>query len=388
VKISWRNHCSLIVFFLFAQVFSVLAADEEGSNREKMVPIEVFMPGRLCLFGEHSDWAGIYRRDNRAIEKGIVVATGTDQGIYARVKPHPKRFIFTASLPCQKESFRCEIPMTKEELQEQIRCGGIFSYSAGVAYHILSRFPVQGIEIDNYKTDLPIKCGYGGSGAVCLLVARAFNLAYNLQLSLEEEQELAFLGETATASRCGRMDHVCAYGKGPFALIFDGDKVETKKISVGSDLHFVLVNLGEEKDTVKILCSLNRCYPFAKNEVQANVQKYLGPINMKNVTSAIEAIEAGDVARIGQLMNQTQEAFDEYMMPACPSQLTSPTLHKVLSYPPIQPFIYGGKGVGSQGDGSVQLIVKDKESQGQVIQILKKDFNMDCLPLDIQKNIP
>ena len=26
-----------------------------------MQKIELFVPGRLCLFGEHSDWAGKYR---------------------------------------------------------------------------------------------------------------------------------------------------------------------------------------------------------------------------------------------------------------------------------------------------------------------------------------
>jgi galactokinase len=28
-------------------------------------PREVFVPGRICLMGEHSDWAGSYRRFNK-----------------------------------------------------------------------------------------------------------------------------------------------------------------------------------------------------------------------------------------------------------------------------------------------------------------------------------
>ena len=31
---------------------------------------EVFVPGRVCLFGEHSDWAGGHRRINSAIVPG------------------------------------------------------------------------------------------------------------------------------------------------------------------------------------------------------------------------------------------------------------------------------------------------------------------------------
>ncbi|MBD0346877.1 MAG: hypothetical protein ICV63_19035, partial [Coleofasciculus sp. Co-bin14] len=30
--------------------------------------MKIFVPGRLCLFGEHSDWAGGYRRINAELE--------------------------------------------------------------------------------------------------------------------------------------------------------------------------------------------------------------------------------------------------------------------------------------------------------------------------------
>ena len=45
--------------------------------------MKIFVPGRICLFGEHSDWAGGYRRINVDIEKGYTLITGTNQGIYA-----------------------------------------------------------------------------------------------------------------------------------------------------------------------------------------------------------------------------------------------------------------------------------------------------------------
>ena len=59
-------------------------------------------------------------------------------------------------------------------------------------------------------------------------------------------------------------------------------------------------------------------------------------------------------------------------------------LHKVLNYDPIQPYILGGKGVGSQGDGTAQFIVKDSESQQKVIEIIERDLKMSCLKLVIQ----
>ena len=71
------------------------------------------------------------------------------------------------------------------------------------------------------------------------------------------------------------------------------------------------------------------------------------------------------------------------MTPACPDQLTAPVLHKVLNYAPLKPYIYGGKGVGSQGDGSVQFVARDEVSQQRVIEVIEKDLNMPCLKLTI-----
>ena len=33
--------------------------------------MKLFVPGRICLFGEHSDWAGGHRRTNAELEKDI-----------------------------------------------------------------------------------------------------------------------------------------------------------------------------------------------------------------------------------------------------------------------------------------------------------------------------
>jgi galactokinase len=53
----------------------------------------IFVPGRLCLFGEHTDWAGGYKRIDKSVVSGYCIAIGTDQGIYAEVSPHPDKFI-------------------------------------------------------------------------------------------------------------------------------------------------------------------------------------------------------------------------------------------------------------------------------------------------------
>ena len=93
-----------------------------------------------------------------------------------------------------------------------------------------------------------------------------------------------------------------------------------------------------------ILERLNRCYPFAENEIQQGVHELLGPINQRIVHQAVEALQAGDAERLGALMTEAQAAFDRYALPACPEQLTAPVLHRVLSYEPLHAAHLGRQG--------------------------------------------
>jgi UTP-glucose-1-phosphate uridylyltransferase/mevalonate kinase len=346
--------------------------------------VKIFVPGRLCLFGEHSDWAGGYRRLNPELEKGYTLLTGTNQGLYAEVKPHPTQLILRASLSDGTRQEQLVLPMERKALLAEAQKGGFFSYGAGVAYQFLTYYRVRGLEIDNYLTDLPIQKGLASSAAICVLVARAFNRLYDLKMTIRGEMEFAYLGEITTPSRCGRMDQACAYGNRPILMIFDGDRTDVIELKVPKNLFFVIVDLGAGKNTQEILSQLNQCYPFATNEVQQNVQNYLGSISSQITQEAVDALQKGDAERIGNLMKRAQAEFDRHLIPACPSQLTARVLHQILNYEPIQPYILGGKGVGSQGDGAAQFIVKDEESQQKVIEIIERDFpQMQGLKLTI-----
>ena len=346
--------------------------------------MKLFVPGRICLFGEHSDWAGAYRRINAELHKGYTILCGTNQGLYAEVKPHPSKLILHSTLDDGSRRESCELPMERTALLAEAESGSFFSYAAGVAHQILTHYRVGGLEIENYRTTLPVKKGLSSSAAICVLVARAFNRVYDLKLTTRGEMEYAYLGEITTPSRCGRMDQGCAYGNRPILMTFDGDRIDVTELKVPRSLYWIIVDLSAGKDTKEILAKLNRCYPFAGDALQRRVQEYLGPINARITHAALEAIRAGDSARIGALMNEAQAEFDRHLQPACPSQLTAPVLHKVLSYPPIQSHILGGKGVGSQGDGTAQFIVPDEAAQQKVVEILERDLRLPCLKLIIE----
>lgn len=341
--------------------------------------MELFVPGRICLFGEHSDWAGGYRRVNPGVEKGYCLICGTDQGIYAEVAPHPDALVLTAATPEGETRGPREVPMDLDALLAEAQRGGFWSYLSGVAYQILLHHQVGGLVIRNYRTDLPIKKGLSSSAAICVLAARAFNRLYDLKLTTRGEMELAYQGEITTPSRCGRMDQGCAFGNRPVLMTFDGDRLVTAELRAGRDLHLVVVDLQAQKDTTKILAQLNRCYPYAGDQVEQGVQDLLGQINRRIVHQAVDALQTGDAQRLGALMAEAQSLFDQYAVPACPEELTAPVLHKVLGYEPLKPHIWGGKGVGSQGDGSAQLVARSAEDQQAVVEIVERELGMPCL---------
>jgi len=345
--------------------------------------MKLFVPGRICLFGEHSDWAGHYRRINADVDKGYTIIAGTNQGIYAEVKAHPSKLVLWSTTDDGERIGPLEIPMERSALLAEAEKGGFFSYVAGVAYQLSTHYHVRGLEIDNYRTDLPIKKGLSSSAAICVLVARAFNRIYDLKMTVRGEMEYAYLGEITTPSRCGRMDQGCAYGNKPIMMVYDGERTDVEELSVPEDFHFVIVDLCAGKDTMEILRKLNQCYPFPEDELQQDVHEYLGPINAAINARARTMLEQGDAAGLGALMTEAQAAFDRHLIPACPAQLTAPVLHEVLSHEAIEPYVYGGKGVGSQGDGSAQFVAKDAESQQKVVEILQQDLGLPCLKLVI-----
>lgn len=332
---------------------------------------ELFVPGRLCLFGEHSDWAGKYRTMNADIVAGAAIVSGIEQGIYATVE-RDSHFSVISTAPEITDiwqDFSCR--MDSHELKEVAKSGSFFCYCAGVASYMLEWYKVGGVKITITKMTLPIKSGLSSSAAICVLVARAFNLMYNLNLSTMGEMNIAYWGELRTSSRCGRLDQACAFGVHPVLMTFDAEEVEVKNFNIKETLHWVFSDLNGQKDTIKILTDLNKAFPFAEGERENNVQYALGELNQKTVKEAIRLMEDGQVEELGRLMTQAQADFDKYITPMCPSQLTSPKLHNMLADERVKALTYGGKGVGSHGDGSVQFLAKSKECQNELVEYLK-----------------
>lgn len=344
--------------------------------------IKLFVPGRLCLFGEHSDWAGLQRTMNADIVPGKAIVTGIEQGIYGTAKKSTEFCVHSSLEIFEKEYFSC--PMELARLRQTAKQGGFFSYVAGVASYLSEWYHVGGVDLEITDMTLPIKSGLSSSAAICVMVARAFNELYGLQLNTLGIMNIAYLGEQRTPSRCGRLDQACAFGVNPVCMTFDGNEIEVDRIRVKKELHYVFADLMAGKDTVKILGDLNKSYPFPQTEADHKLHEALGTDNEALIARAAAYIAEGDTEKLGALMCEAQALFDEKVAPLCPQELTSPVLHETLRDEYIRTLTYGGKGVGSQGDGTVQFLAKDADTQRELVRYLEQDKGMHAYPLTLK----
>lgn len=346
------------------------------SNSNSETDYDIFVPGRLCILGEHTDWIATYR-DNTltaSLAVGITIVCATNEGLYGQchLLPFPSQHICFEMCTGDSSVIFNEM-LDVDNLEAIARQGGIFSYVAGTAAVILSRYATiikQGIKIRNYKTTLPMKKGLSSSAAVCVLVVKSFASCFNLTLDLQEIMELAYKGEMLTPSQCGRMDQCVAMGPGAIGVMeFDRQACNLKLIPCAKPLHFVVADLKASKDTVVILKDLNACFPEAKSEPQKLMHEYIND-NVSIAHKAVAAIESGDLEALAQSISEAQNLFDRCATPNCTSQLTSPRLHEVMRDERLRDCCLAAKGVGSQGDGSIQVLCQSELMQQQALEVL------------------
>ena len=84
--------------------------------------------------------------------------------------------------------------------------------------------------------------------------------------------------------------------------------------------------------------------------------------------NAIAAIEMGNTRLLAKSMSDAQNSFDKNLYDICPQEFLSPTLRSIFSDSNLtsNKFYIATKGVGSNGDGSVQFLCENSEKQEQV----------------------
>ena len=369
--------------------------------------VELFVPGRLCLLGEHTDWASAYRDVNPEVSIGRCLVCTTNEGVFARVAPQHQHaedigrapqltYLHTDQTSGRVETFTHELHA--ETLQAVAKQpSSFFAYVAGTAAAMLQYMASSGhksetaplstainsgIRIDNYKTSLPMKKGLSSSAAVCVLVVHAFASVYKLHLTDEIVMQIACAGEKKTSSQCGMMDFCVTMGAGVGLMTMNKGDFSLRRIHVSQALHIVVGDLRALKDTVAILRDLNSCFPVARSPAEHQLHDYVDRSQLLCL-DAVQAIQRGDLVGLASAMKAAQISFDDGAMVICPEQLTSPRLHEVMSSHALQEVALAVKGVGSQGDGTVQVLCESAASQLSACDLLRNDMGCDVFTVTV-----
>ena len=361
---------------------------------------EIFVPGRLAILGEHTDWASSYRSENNAISIGLCLVCVTNEGLYARAHALPNTNTLNfRHVNVRGETMVFSCSMLSEELRANAVGGGndnFFAYVAGTMFAILEAHPAIlkdniGIDINNYKTLLPMRKGLSSSAAVCVLVVKSCSTVYNLKLTQQQVMDIACIGERMTQSECGMMDFCVAMGAGQVGLMTLAENAycSLQRVVVKDPLYFVVADLKAGKDTVCILHDLNQCFPVPQSRAEASFHTYCQQ-NAWLVMDAVKAIEIGDesgngggIYALGAAMNASQSNFDSGAINVCPAQLTAPRLHSVLESSELKAISIAAKGVGSQGDGTIQVLCASPHHQQLVLTLLEQELGCEGFLLTV-----
>ena len=356
--------------------------------------VDAFVPGRVCLVGEHSDWAS---ERAGADGGGAAVVVCTREGIRARARRGGAaagasggggRFrIFDGPAGVERDA------SDVDGFRREAEGGGYWSYACGAYAATYEWFAKderarmgmeRGTTIDIIDADLPAGKGLSSSAAICCLVVRCLNLAHGLGLDVREEMRLAYEGERLTPSKCGQLDQACIYGPETCVhMTFDGDAQPACEVidpPNGGDIHLVVCDLNGKKDTIQILRDLQMAYDAGDVDLRAA----LGSRNRRHVADCVEAIKRGDAKALGRTYVEAQATFDAATRHLC-SELEAPLLRGLLAdvHRDVPETVFGSKGVGSQGDGAAQFVCPSESMSSKLRQYLHSR-NLDAYAVTIR----
>jgi mevalonate kinase len=198
---------------------------------------------------------------------------------------------------------RVEVPGYKERKREQ------------QARSIDRILEVMGVDVAQHPIRITIAgtllagSGVGASAASCVSLARALNAEFELGLSIEEINRVAWQGEFPYHGIASGVDNT-ASTHGGLLLFFLKDKQQHfERIASPAPFEIVLANSGVTVDTAALDAFIDR---------QKVDEAELFASRLKTMTAQVaemkSALEAGDLATVGRVMSANQKLLIDMQM--------------------------------------------------------------------------
>ena len=277
-------------------------------------------PGRVNLIGEHTDYNDGFVLPCAINHSTVIAARARDDGIVR---------VVSADYPGEMDEFRTDVPIGA-------RSDAVWpNYVRGVVKHLLDHGVLVGGAELALAGDVPQGAGLSSSASLEVAVAQAFKSLYGLD-SLSPT-DLALVAQRAenlfVGCNCGIMDQlISARGEAGHALLIDCRTLHARPVPLPSGVAVLIVNSRVQRGLVDSEYNSRRrqCEAAARHlgvaalrdasmaqldklgegmdPVTARRARHIVTENQRTLDAA-EALAAGDLRRMGELMAQSHDSM-------------------------------------------------------------------------------
>ena len=323
-------------------------------------------PGRVNIIGEHTDY-----------NEGFVLPAAIDRAVFLGVRPCGGRQVSVYS-----ENFHERSSFSLDEIGYDAEQSWS-NYLRGVCYVLEEAgFHLRGADV-YLNGDVPIGSGLSSSAALEVATATAF-------LALAEYEvpgaEVACLCQRAenefVGMRCGIMDQmISVLGQAGHALLIDCRSLESRAIPIPAGVKLVISDTGVRRGLAsseyntrrgqceegvellqQALSGITALRDVTPAQLEAHKDLLPGEVYRRcrhvvtedaRVLDAVKAMEAGNLAQLGALLDASHESLKDDYAVSCAE------LDLMVSLARRQPGVYGSRMTGAGFGGCTISLVAD-----------------------------
>ncbi|MGS3140021.1 galactokinase [Aeromonas sanarellii] len=345
---------------------------------EQQPDLLVRAPGRVNLIGEHTDYNdGFVLPCAIDYETCVAIGRRTDNLVH----------VVAADYDNQRDLFALDQPIehhTDQRWSDYIR--GVVKCLQGRGYQL------RGLNMV-VSGNVPQGAGLSSSASLEVAIGQAFKEAQGLDIS---QAEIALNGQQAenqfVGCNCGIMDQmISASGEKDHALLLDCRSLETRLIPMPSNLAVLIVNSNVRRGLVDSEYNTRRqqCEAAARHygvkalrdldlaaleagkagldEVSYRRARHVVGENARTLAAA-DALESGDLVRLGELMGQSHAAMrDDF-------EITVPAIDGLVEIIKAQIGSEGGVRMTGGGFGGCVVAVLRPEKVAAAIAAVEAEY--------------